>query len=121
MSAWPVFPSPHPELAAALVVAFDSSRPDEHYEAIALDLRNRGVRGTVIFDLLLSNGAGTRRFFAFPFDGEKFDFRCIERLAVPDPKLLQETTRILKKHAREVSMLILRADQRPKVRRGEPL
>ena len=47
--------------------------PIDQKEAIEEDLRKRGVKGKILFDLLLSHGNNPDRFYEALFDGEKID------------------------------------------------
>jgi len=42
-------------------------------ETIEKDLKKRGVKGKIIFDLLLSHGNNPDRFYEASFDGEKIN------------------------------------------------
>jgi transcriptional regulator with XRE-family HTH domain len=67
-----VLETPDPTLACALVTTFGPSRPQEYLEALELKLAQLKVSGTVLFDLLFCNGAGSRRFFTISFNGTRF-------------------------------------------------
>lgn len=71
MSLFEIIESPCADYTA-LVMAMRIRRPYEDQEALENALRDRGARGTVLFDLLLPNASATRRFFAAEFDGERF-------------------------------------------------
>lgn len=121
MSTWRVAPSPDTDLAKALVVAFDYTRPDENYTAIGEDLAARSIRGAIMFDLLLCNGAGNHRFFVINFDGQKFDLKNVRRVSVPSGPVLTATTALLKAHHKELALGILSREQQLAVRGGQPL
>ena len=57
--------------AKAFVVATGSHSPLEHRFALEDRLKREGVCGEVLFDLLLSLGTQSRRYFVANFDGEK--------------------------------------------------
>jgi hypothetical protein len=55
--------------------------PTDYLDEVAADLAQRGVRGAILFDLLLSNGNGYNRFVEAKFDGRAFDigsFRVVQ-------------------------------------------
>jgi hypothetical protein len=72
MRCYRVCPSLNHQECVALVLATGPVRPEEELDAVADDLRAQGVRGKVVFDLLLANGTHTRRYFSIDFDGTRF-------------------------------------------------
>lgn len=54
------------------MLALGTTRPDEALDEVAAELRQRQIRGTVVFDLLLANASHARRYYAVEFDGERF-------------------------------------------------
>lgn len=71
MSLFEIIDSPCVDYTA-LVMAMGTHRPYDDQQALENALRDRGARGTVLFDFLLPNASATRRFFAAEFDGERF-------------------------------------------------
>ena len=102
----------------ALVFATGTERPHSYLAALAGELRRQDVRGRVIFDLLMANGARSSRFFAVNFDGVEFDsFEPLE----PMPQLTVETTRFYCEHFREFDTSLLTPAARFALRRGVAL
>lgn len=116
MTIWRIFPCPDQTLAGLLVVATDATRPDEHYEYLAEQLKAQGYRGAVLFDLLTCNGAGKRRFFLLNFTGTEFDLRNIERLEAPSQEVRKAVSRLLHSLVRELDLSVLSPAQRFAVR-----
>lgn len=71
MELFEIIESPTPNYAA-MVMAVGIHRPWEEQERLERVLQEQGVRGPVLFDLLLTNASATRRFFVAEFDGTQF-------------------------------------------------
>jgi len=56
-----------------IVFSLSYMNPIDQKEEIEEDLKKRGVKGKIIFDLLLSHGNNPDRFYEASFDGEKID------------------------------------------------
>jgi len=54
-----------------LSISVDYTRLEEYLPEIENDLKKKGFKGKVIFDLLTNNGINDRFYYAI-FDGEKF-------------------------------------------------
>jgi len=50
-------------------------------ESIEQDLKKIGIRGKILFDLLLSHGNTPDRFFEVVFNGQEIDEESLRRLA----------------------------------------
>ena len=56
-----------------IIFSISYLNPIDQKEAIEEDLKKRGVKGKVLFDLLLSHGNNPDRFYEASFDGEKIN------------------------------------------------
>lgn len=62
----------------------DYSRMEEYLNDVELDLRKKSASGTVLFDLLLSNGISSTRYLSIFFNGNEFDIQTIKVVSVTD-------------------------------------
>lgn len=107
MKHYVVCPSPNKQKYAAVVIATGTSRPQEELDQVAADLRKQvGVTGSVVFDLLTTNGTKTRRYFSIEFDGRRFPSVRFHRVE-PDDELKTASARFFEKHLDEVDLTLL--------------
>ena len=74
-------------LAVIYSLGFDS--PMNHLTSIEDELHYNGIKGNVFFDLLLSNGNTTDRFYSAFFDGNKLVDSSIHKVVFP-PQIIKE-------------------------------
>ena len=56
-----------------IIFSISYLNPIDQKEAIEKDLEKRGVKGKILFDLLLSHGNNPDRFYEASFNGEKIN------------------------------------------------
>ena len=56
-----------------IILSISYLNPLDQKDAIEEDLKKRGVKGKILFDLLLSHGNNPDRFYEASFDGEKIN------------------------------------------------
>lgn len=54
--------------------SLDSSRPDCYLKQLEAELKKKAIEGTVLLDLLLANGNGSRRFVEVSFNGTSLNW-----------------------------------------------
>ena len=69
-------------------LSVDYSRLDEYLNAIAEKLRESQYKGKIIFDLLISNGLSSDRFYEAYFDGYKFDLKSFVKKTDVPPSII---------------------------------
>lgn len=100
---------------SVLVFPTGTERPHEHLPELALEFRRQRIKGRVVFDLLMANGARSARFFAVNFDGAEFDrFVPME----PLPELRRESSRFYAEHFEEFDTALLSPAVRFALQRG---
>ncbi len=72
-----------------IVFSLDYSRIEEYVIKVASILQKKSYKGSVLFDLLLSNGGKENRFYSAFFDGFKFDFKSFKPYRTMNNDLLQ--------------------------------
>jgi len=68
-------------LAVVYSLSYDS--PMNHLPSIELELEQNGTKGDVFFDLLLSNGNTSDRFYQAFFDGKRLVETTIKQVSNP--------------------------------------
>src|SRR4051812_11658229 len=81
-----------------LVLGNDYSRLNDFLPELCNDLQEKQFTGEVIFDLLLSNGNNSTRFFTGYFDGKNIPSRTIQKLKEVEPGILTKATSYFCKH-----------------------
>jgi len=76
-------------LAVIYSVNFDS--PMNHICSIENELKEYGSTGEIFFDLLLSNGNTTDRFYSAIFDGNKIVENSIKKITNPPQKIQKKS------------------------------
>lgn len=89
----------------AMVVANGIHNPLEQREVLEGQLKSQGIRGTVVFDLLLALGTKGRRYFVADFDGEKL--APLSRASDVPQIYTEQSARTLKKHVAELDFSLL--------------
>lgn len=85
-----------------VVVATSYVSPLSQLYAIAYELKSKGYKGEVIFDLVLSNGFASNRFLKTDFDGEHLNIGKIEVLAKLKSSILDELYTFFYEHPQYV-------------------
>lgn len=117
MKQYVVCPSPNANKYSAVVIATGTTRPHEEMERVAAELRKRGIRGRVVFDLLTTNGTRKRRFFAVEFDGREFPTLRFEKVD-GDDDLRHNSARFFVEHLDELDTALLSPAMRYAVSHG---
>ena len=81
-----------------LVISNDYTRIDELLPELSNDLKKRNIKGEILFDLLLSNGNNSSRFFKIHFNGAIFDLPTLRKTSIPDESILLKINSYLKKN-----------------------
>ncbi|PPT92902.1 hypothetical protein XaraCFBP7407_19205 [Xanthomonas arboricola pv. arracaciae] len=92
---------------SVVVMATGVALPQENLEDVADELRRRHVSGSVVFDLLASNGSRHCRFYKASFDGFAFCDRPRFSPVEPDTSIREETARYLQGHIDEFDLSLL--------------
>ena len=79
-----------------LVISKDYSRVDEILPELSMDLKKKKARGDIVFDLLLSNGNNSSRFFTIFFNGENFEIITLKKIPRPSTPILNKVNAYLK-------------------------
>lgn len=66
-----------------LVLSIDSTRLDDYLSNVALSLKRKKYNGSVIFDLLMSNG-NKDRYYSALFDGNRFNLNSFRQIESTD-------------------------------------
>lgn len=81
-----------------LIIGNDYSRIEEYILPLSQDLSKKKFKGDVVFDLLLSNGNNSTRFFKASFDGINIIPFSLKKLIDPELKILKKTTQYFYKN-----------------------
>jgi len=106
-------------LAVVYSLGFDS--PMNHICSIEKELENYGCTGKVFFDLLLSNGNTTDRFYSAIFDGDKFIENSIKKVKYPPLKIQSESLAFYHSKQEYLSNSVLNKAQRFLIKKNHPL
>jgi len=106
-------------LAVIYSLGFDS--PMNHLCSIENELQNYGRSGKVIFDLLLSNGNTTDRFYSALFDGEKLIENSMKKVKDPPPKIQRESLAFYHNKQEYLSNSVLNKAQRFLIKKNHQL
>lgn len=77
---------------SALIFSTNFDSPMNNLGSVEIELHNNGVKGQVFFDLLLSNGNTSDRYYSAFFDGVKLIEDSIKKVVKP-PQDIQEKSR----------------------------
>lgn len=64
---------------SGIVYSLSYDSPMNHLASIERDLANHGIKGKVCFDLLLSNGNTSDRFYCAFFDGNRLSYESLKK------------------------------------------
>lgn len=117
MTQFLITPAPTAQLAA-LITATGYERPDEYLHEVATALRERGISGDIVLDLLAANGSMRRRFFLMPFEAGKFAAHRFSLLQPPAPDLVSAADAVIRLHARVMDLGLLPPGARAQVLLG---
>lgn len=99
----------------AIVFATSVERPHTHLGALAIEFQRRNLRGNVLFDLLVTNGPKSQRFFAVNFDGSRFDsFEPVQ----PELEIKKASSQFYSNHLSEFDTSLLTPAMRFALSRG---
>lgn len=99
----------------ALVFATSVERPNEYLSILAEELRKNSISGRMIFDLLISNGPKSSRYFCADFDG--FEFGRMKPIK-PDASLKAVSMKFFACHMEEFDMSLLTPAMRYALKQG---
>lgn len=105
----------------AVVMATGHRLPQENLEDVIKDLQQRGVSGSVVFDLLASNGSRHSRFFEAGFDGRSFDSRPRYTPVDPEPCVRDATAQYIHAHLDDFDLSLLTPAMQFAAKRGVAL
>jgi hypothetical protein len=74
-----------------LSLSIDYTRLDEYLFELEKDLKKRGFKGKLIFDLLMNNGINDRYYNAF-FNGENFELSSLNFITNLNDKILKTSS-----------------------------
>ena len=80
-----------------LIIANNYQRLEEYSTLLNGELSKKELKGEIVFDLLLSNGDNSQRFFKAIFDGYKILMTSYTSLS-PDQKILKKTAQYFRKN-----------------------
>lgn len=104
-----------------IVMATGQSLPQENLEAVAEELQHRGVSGSVVFDLLASNGSRHSRFFEAGFNGRSFESRPRYTAVEPDACVREATAQYIQAHLDDFDLSLLTPAMQFAAKRGVAL
>lgn len=110
---------PSGEVQAA-VFATGVVNPMEVLADIERELSDRKIAGKVLFDLLLSNGHKSNRYYVAEFDGKKFDEERFDLVTQSYDAFAPFSAEVLKEHYSEVNPSLLTAAMKFALRKGIP-
>lgn len=109
-----------PDFSAA-VIAAGVANPFDHIKSVESHLRKKNVQGKVVFDLLLSNGTRSNRYFWAFFDGAHFNVADIHKLTPESSVLNEYSAAVMKDHFEDIDSVLLTNAMRFAIKRGTPL
>ena len=107
--------------AVATVFAAGALSPLEMLEDVEASLRTHGVRGRVLFDLLLAHGNKANRYVSASFDGLRFTAERVISAQSEYESLAPLSAEFLRGHLCEVDPSLLSKPLRFALRRGIPV
>lgn len=105
----------------AAVFATGVYSPMDALEDIERELSERKVFGKVLFDLLLTNGNKTNRYFVGEFDGRSFDRNAIQLAMSKYEAFSRISASVFKSHFAEVDTILLTKAMRFALKQGIPM
>ena len=107
----------------AIAFARDYHRLDYYIHELEAELADKGLKGPVIFDLLLSKGHTANRYVMAEFGGIQFDVKSLSADTEPYSKILLSTLSavILKEHSAELDLSLLSKPLQHAVKSGMAL
>ena len=81
-----------------LVFGKNYARIDDLFIVVSEDLKKKKFKGELVFDLLLSNGNNSSRFFQITFTGEVFELDTLKKIKQPDNGIIDKVNSYLRKH-----------------------
>lgn len=103
---------------AATVFAAGAASPLDMLEDVEESLRSQGVRGKVVFDLLLSHGNKINRYVYGVFDGHGFTSERLRSAQTDYEQLASLSADFLRGHLDDVDPSLLSRPLRFALRRG---
>lgn len=105
----------------AAVFATGVRNPLEALAELECELNQKNVVGAVLFDVLLSQGSKTNRYFIGEFDGMHFKKSEIRSVADKYTAYASFSARFLREHFSEIDPALLSTQMCSAVRAGMPL
>lgn len=105
----------------AAVFATGAQNPLEALAELENELNQKKVVGAVLFDVLLSQGSKTNRYYIGEFDGKHFKKSKIRSATDKYTAYASFSARFLREHSSEIDLELLSAQMRSAVRAGMPL
>jgi len=112
--------SPAASVGAA-VFATGAVSPLEALDAVEYDLREKNVRGRVLFDMLLAHGNKINRYFTADFDGRSFSSTKFQSGESEYASFSPLSAEFLKGHLQEVDSSLLSKAMQFALKKGIPL
>lgn len=112
--------SPLSDFSAAVIAAGVES-PMDCIAKVEKDLKHRKIKGKVLFDLLLSHGSKSNRYFVGEFDGNHFSSPRFQNVDEFYHEFSIVSAEILKKKADQVDSTLLSRAMQFAVKQGIPL
>lgn len=102
-----------------MVLALGRQRPDEYFPALGRALREAAIKGPIVLDMLLCNGAQRQRYFTAEISpyGDIGSVRHIDKVS----DLCVHSSACLLKHIDRLDMSLLSDEQRAAVRMAAPV
>jgi len=105
--------------AVVYSIGFDS--PMNHLQTIEGELYRSGIQGEIVFDLLLSNGNTTDRFYSAFFDGEKLIEESIKKVLTPSSTIQKESLSFYHSKTKYLKNSVLNKAQRFLIKKNRAL
>lgn len=104
----------------ATIFATGAESPIESLSELEQELASKSVVGTILFDVLLSQGNRANRYFLGQFDGRHFVMSKIEPASSSYESYALHSARFLKDHYSEIDPCLLTGAMRFALRKGVP-
>lgn len=119
-STFLIYLSPVGDFSAAVIAAGVKS-PMDSIVKVEEDLKRHKVKGKVLFDLLLTHGSKSNRYFVGEFDGEHFSSPRFQNVDDFYHEFSIVSARILRERADQVDSSLLSRAMQFAIKQGVPL
>ena len=104
-----------------IIFSLSYINPIDQKESIEEDLKKRGVKGKILFDLLLSHGNNPDRFYEASFDGEKILENSLKEAKSISKKIKSLSTNFYREQKQSFDSSVLSTAQKFLIKSGRLL